>query len=48
MRSELTNKDSDGFRLGPDGNPITFLITSEPHAGEWEIAAQLLVEDLPI
>ena len=37
----LTNKDDDGFRLGPDGKPITFLITTEPHAGEWEIAGQL-------
>lgn len=43
----LTNKDSDGFRLGPDGKPITFLITTEPHAGEWEIAGQLLAEELP-
>lgn len=43
----LTNKDADGFRLGPDGRPITFLITTEPHAGEWEVAAQMLVEELP-
>jgi peptide/nickel transport system substrate-binding protein len=41
----LTNKDADGFRLGPDGKPITLTILSI--ATWFDDTWTLLVEELP-
>ena len=41
----LPNKDADGFRLGPDGKPVTFFLGTVTH-DEWEQAANIIMEDL--
>ena len=42
----LPNKDANGFRLGPDGKPVTFLATS---VSDWRpivSAGEMIIEDL--
>ena len=41
----LPNKDADGFRLDPEGKPITFFLATVTH-DEWEQAANIIMEDL--
>jgi peptide/nickel transport system substrate-binding protein len=42
----LQDRDSDGFRLGPDGNPFSILLEHAAHAPDLEPVAQLVSEHL--
>ena len=42
----LTNRDAEGFRLGPDGKAINFAITVHPLETEWIPAANIILEEL--
>lgn len=42
----LQERDADGFRLGPDGNPFTILLEHAAHAPDLEPVAQLVSEHL--
>lgn len=40
----MTEKDADGFRLGPDGQPFSILVEHGAHAPDLEPIAELLTE----
>ncbi|MCB0092434.1 MAG: hypothetical protein KDE54_31315, partial [Caldilineaceae bacterium] len=42
----MTERDSDGFRMGPDGNPFSMLVEHGAHAPDLEPVAELLAEQM--
>jgi peptide/nickel transport system substrate-binding protein len=42
----MTEKDADGFRLSPDGQPFSILVEHGAHAPDLEPIAELLVEQM--
>jgi peptide/nickel transport system substrate-binding protein len=42
----MTERDADGFRMGPDGQPFSILLEHGAHAPDLEPVAELLTEQL--
>jgi len=42
----MTERDADGFRLGPDGEPFSILVEHGAHAPDLEPIAELLAEQM--
>ncbi|MCB0185758.1 MAG: hypothetical protein KDE31_15930, partial [Caldilineaceae bacterium] len=42
----MTERDGDGFRMGPDGNPFSILVEHGAHAPDLTPVAELLVEQM--